>query len=1639
MGQEDYAPNNQSQDWHKVDARVLGQILAAQNVVFALPDTTRIAEFYAQALVSMPGIRACRVCLGGASVQAGELASGTCAECDTLRRLARKDDTLIPAISDFRCALADQPDMRVMAIDSYQHHFGFFVIKLENAAVFEAYQPFVGNLSNFVAIILENRLQKDLLQKARDELESKVAERTRDLTAANEALDAARLAALNIMRDAIEARQRAEQANSDLQREVAERQRAEQDIVLMSFALDNVHEAAFLIDEQARFQFVNEEACRILGYSRTELLELNVADVDPDFPPERWPAHWQELKTKRSLIFEGRHKTKDSRIFPVEVHANFFQYGGRAYNLALVRDITERKRAEEALQEERKLFIGGPSVAFKWKAAEGWPVEYVSPNILNQFGYVPEELTSGKIPYASIVHPHDLPRVAEEVKTYSERNVPFFEQEYRLARADGKYRWVYDFTVVVRDSAGVITHYTGHITDITARKQAEEALRDSERRLAEAQRIAHVGYWERNFEAGRIILSDEACRIFGLPPQEVPFSLEEWHQRWLTLIHPDDRSRASQAAADAIGDGPPYSIDYRIIRPNGELRFVHSEATVRRDESGRPRYMLGMMQDITERKRVEEALSASEAELRTLINAMTDIIFVGNSAGRYLKVANTSSPLLYKPAEELVGKTLHEVFPKDQADFFLSHIRQALNTRHSVSFEYSLLIGDKPMWFYATISPMTADEILMVARDITERKQAEEERLAHLKFLESLDRVNRAMQGTNDLEQMMSNVFDVVLSIFECDRVSLVYPCDPAATSWTVPMERTRSEYPGVAALGIEIPLDSDVARTFQIMRAINGPVKFGPESEYPLPAEVSQRFGFRSFIGMALYPKVDKPWEFVLHQCSYSRVWTSEEERLFQEIGRRLTDALSSLLAYRDLRANETRFRTFVDHATDAFFLHDERGTILDVNRQACESLGYSREELIGMTPYDFDAGADPAFLDQINPRLDAGEMIVFDTWHRRKDGTVIPVEVRSRPFWQDERRFSVSLARDMTERNRAQEALTLFRALIDRTNDAIEVIDPETGRFLDVNEQAYHSLGYTREEFLNLTVPDIDPLVTGRSMQEVLEELQRSGSLTYESQHRRKDGSVFPIEINATYIRLDRDYVLTVARDITERKQAEMQLLASEQLFRALVENSPDFIARYDREFHRIYVNPAIQKLFGSPAEDVLGKTPADQSPVYAPQIYISHLQQVIETVTETAVEMPFRTAQGEMHWGHMRFVPEFGPDGRVASVLAIGRDIHDIKENERRFRMLAENFPDFVVRFDRKGRHTYVNPAVEKAFGIPADAIVGKTLQELPLHRQPEQNAALLALIHRVFAEGVANESEAHWDTEAGERIFEIRLAPEKDATGNVVSVLGLARDITERKRAEEEIRRLNQELEQRVIDRTAQLEAANKELEAFAYSVSHDLRAPLRHIDGFLELLHKRTVTLLDEQSQHYMDTISDATKRMGTLIDDLLSFSRMGRYEMSRMQVDLAELAQEVIWELAPETHGRDIHWRVARLPKASGDRALLRLVLVNLLSNALKFTQPREQTEIEIGFTRGENETIFFVRDNGVGFDMQYANRLFGVFQRLHHVDEFEGTGIGLANVRRIIARHGGRTWAEGAVNQGATFYFSLPQPVQGV
>lgn len=504
----------------------------------------------------------------------------------------------------------------------------------------------------------------------------------------------------------------------------------------------------------------------------------------------------------------------------------------------------------------------------------------------------------------------------------------------------------------------------------------------------------------------------------------------------------------------------------------------------------------------------------------------------------------------------------------------------------------------------------------------------------------------------------------------------------------------------------------------------------------------------------------------------------------------------------------------------------------------------------------------------------------------------------------------------------------------------------------------------------------------------------------------------------------------VLGVYEDITERKQAEEALRQANETLRATLDAAPVAIIDLDTEGRVKSVwNPAAEQMLGWRRDEVLGQF-LPTVPEESQEEFAGFRAWVRSGKSIMGHDVVRRRKDGSLIEYSIYAAPEYDDDGQVVGNIAVLVDITERKRVEdavaaerQQFFSLLEAMPAYVGLLTPDFQVAFANLYFRQRFGEPE----GRRCYDYMFGRsEPCENC----LAYKVLETKTPEEYE--WLGPDG-RTYQICDQLVHDSDGSPL-ILEMGIDITERKRAEEEIRKLNLDLEQRVIDRTAQLEAANQELEAFAYSVSHDLRAPLRHIDGFLELLQKRTATALDDKSQHYLASVFDSTRRMGTLIDDLLSFSRMGRWEMLKKPVDLKVLVQEVIREFEPEVQGRLVRWQIADLPLVTADRAMLRIALVNLISNALKFTRPRPEAEIDIGCLPGrEKETIIFIRDNGVGFDMNYADNLFGVFQRLHRIEEFEGTGIGLANVRRIISRHGGRTWAEGEINQGATFYFSLP------
>jgi PAS domain S-box-containing protein len=382
------------------------------------------------------------------------------------------------------------------------------------------------------------------------------------------------------------------------------------------------------------------------------------------------------------------------------------------------------------------------------------------------------------------------------------------------------------------------------------------------------------------------------------------------------------------------------------------------------------------------------------------------------------------------------------------------------------------------------------------------------------------------------------------------------------------------------------------------------------------------------------------------------------------------------------------------------------------------------------------------------------------------------------------------------------------------------------------------------------------------------------------------------------------------------------------------------------------------------------------------------------------------------------------------RVEGELRQARDRLEIEVAERTQQASLLNLThDTIFVRDMSDVITYWNRGAQELYGWTEGEAVGQRAHEL-------LRTVFPAPIEEIRAELLRS---GRWDGELekikadGTRVIVAsRWSLRRDERERPTAILETNNDITERRRREQEINTLNEGLGKR----TAELQTSNKELEAFAYSISHDLRAPLRHMAGFTELLQKNAASLLNEKSQRYVLMILESAKRMGNLIDDLLAFSRIGRAETHNSMVSLEQLVQEALSEVRQDTAGRNVVWRVGALPAWYGDRSMLRLVLVNLISNAVKFTRTRPKAEIEIGCTdQKQDEVVVFVRDNGVGFDMKYVNKLFGVFQRLHPHETFEGTGIGLATVQRIVHRHGGRVWAEGLVDQGATFYFSLFKP----
>lgn len=514
----------------------------------------------------------------------------------------------------------------------------------------------------------------------------------------------------------------------------------------------------------------------------------------------------------------------------------------------------------------------------------------------------------------------------------------------------------------------------------------------------------------------------------------------------------------------------------------------------------------------------------------------------------------------------------------------------------------------------------------------------------------------------------------------------------------------------------------------------------------------------------------------------------------------------------------------------------------------------------------------------------------------------------------------------------------------------------------------------------------------------------------------------------------------LLAIRRELKLRNRTEEKLRLTEERTRLMIESIRDYaIIMLDPKGGVVSWNEGAERTFGYTAQEIVGRHFAV---FYSPEMIQTGFpeKELAEATTKGHFENEgWRVRKdGSQFWANTVVTAIRDETGLLRGFSKVVRDLterRDVEEklriNEEKFRALADTASDAIISADVRGNIIYFNPGAERMFGFPAKDVLGKSVAMLIPECFHDERRKWTECFSLTGESQAADTSVELIGKGIAGNEFPVELSMASWKAGEEVFFTAIIRDIAERKQREAQIQKLNMELQRRAD----QFEAANKELEAFSYSVSHDLRSPLRHIDGFVKLLDKDADKKLDDHQRRYLDIIADSAQRMGALIDDLLVFSRMGRMEIRQTKVAPESLVHEAVKDLQGETEGRHINWKIGALPEVQADPAMLRQVWANLIGNAVKYTRPRDPAEIEIGCADSSNgEYVFFVRDNGVGFDMQYAHKLFGVFQRLHRAEEFEGTGIGLANVNRIVHRHGGRTWAEGKVDAGATFFFSLPK-----
>lgn len=1229
----------------------------------------------------------------------------------------------------------------------------------------------------------------------------------------------------------------------------------------------------------------------------------------------------------------------------------FLDYERRDRDRAELR--TSRERMELALQ-------GADLGTWNWSVPTG-SVEF-NERWATMLGYGPGEVSPDLSAWSELVHPDDLPEVMARLDAHLSGRTERYETEHRLRHKSGGWVWVLDRgQVIERSDDGKPLRAAGTHLDITQRKEAEEALRGTEQRLAGRNevllRLVSGGeLFGRDLEAAVRRITEASGELAGTRRVSV------W---W----YAEDYGTITCWDAFDVASG---------VHDHGEvLRSRDFPSYVAQHRAGEPVVANNVRTDPRTREIPGEYWD------RHGVGALLDApVWVGSRVGGILCFEHVGGERAWTTDEEGLATTLAT----------LVSLCVESSSRARAEEEAA-----------ARLQELEAMEVDL-RRSLAEAERA---RGALLSTLEDRRKAEDALRQSETFTRTVMDNLPIGVAVNSVDpAVDFVYMNENFPRIYRT----TREALSGSDAFW-EAAYEDAAFRQVIRARVLGDTASGDPGRMYWEDVPITRTGAGTTYVSARNTPVPGEP-------LMISTVWDVTDRRKAEDA----------------LRQSEERFRRLAENAPDLIYRYRVAPD------PGFEYVSPAATAMTGFTPEEHYADPDLGF-KLVHPDdryllqgVSCGEFPaaapLLLRWVR-KDGSVLWTEQRNVAVHDDDGAVVAleGIARDVTEQRLAACDLEQFKETLDRTLDCVFLFDPESLRFVYANEGALRHVGYTREEILTMTPVDIKPEFTEARFRDLIAPLVTADvpAMTFETVHRHKEGGLIPVEVSLQLVTPSggASRFVAVVRDVKERRAAEAALREREATLRLFIEHAPAALAMFDRDMRYLAVSHRWTFDYAL-TDDVLGRCHYEVFPEITERWKAIHRRGMAGEVLRST-EDRFDRADGRAQWLRWEVRPWYSSDGGVGGIVIFSADITEAKESEaalrageERYRQLFESSPQILWVYDLESlAFLAVNEAAVARYGYTRDEFLGMTIAEI---RPPEDVPALRENVAHVTT-GLDDAGIWRHRLKDGTLIW-VEIRSHALTYGGRPAELVLATDVTERLRVEGEIRALTEGLERRVRERTAQLQAANTELESFSYSVSHDLKAPLRAIDGYSALLEEKAVEM-DDEGRRLVGEVRANAQQMGRLIEDLLAYSRVGRAALAREWVDAAAIVLDLVERERRIAPARRVELEVRDVPPVWADPLLLRQALENVVGNAVKFTRTRSVARIEVSGQRGEGFVELVIRDNGVGFDMRYSHKLFGVFERLHYPDEFEGTGVGLAIVKRIVERHGGAVGAESALDVG--------------